>query len=321
MAKKILSSQTLGSSSTNTSSYSSVTNKATSNAKSWNTSKVSNKIKNALKNAEKSYSSPYEDYLNKVAGDIQNRKDFNYDVNKDALYQQYAKQYKALGNQAMQETMANASALTGGYGSSYATTAGQQAFNNYMQQLNDIVPDLYAQARTNYDTETSNLYNEANLYAGLDSEAYNRWNENRNYYLTKYDNEWNRNAVSHSSQVDKSSQIEKSGSSSNSSSSSTNYVNSKAASGSGNDSSKNAISEITANDYKYYQNASEWLGNNGLGEYIDDMYNWDTFINEYKSDKEFRKKYNPNSADSTDYQDKAYSKYLQEYLQRAAGQR
>lgn len=224
MAKKLLSSQTLGSNSTSSSSYSNVTNKSSSNAKNWNTSKVSKKTRNALLNAEKPFASKYESYLNNTLGDIQNRKDFSYDVNKDALYQQYKKQYQALGNQAMQETMANASSLTGGYGSSYATTAGQQAYNNYMQQLNDIVPDLYAQARTNYDTKTSNLYNEASLYAGLDSEAYNRWSENRNYYQTKYDNEWNRNAVSHSSQIDKSSQTEKNSSSSNSSSSSSTYT-------------------------------------------------------------------------------------------------
>lgn len=309
MAKKLLSSQTLGSNSS--SSFSSVTNKNTSNLKSWNTSKVSAETRKGLKNAEKAYSSPYEGYLNQALGDIQNRKAFNYDINKDALYQQYAKQYKALGNQAMQETMAEASALSAGYGNSYATTAGQQAYNRYVQQLNDIVPDLYAQAHANYNTETSNMYNKANLYAGLDSEAYSRYMDNKNYMLTKYDNEWNRNAVSHSTQTDKSTQTEKS-SSSSSSSSSTYTPKTKAT---------KTIPKIKASDYKYYQNASEWLGNNGLGEYIDGLYNWDEFINEYKNDKEFRKKYNPNSADSTNYQDKAYSKYLQEYLQRASGQR
>lgn len=186
-----------------------------SNGRSWNTSRVSRGTSQGLKRAERSYSSPYGKMLSGAVRDIQGRKDFEYDLNEDALYKQYAEQYKALGNQAMQDTMANAATLTGGYGNSYATTAGQQAYNSYLQQLNDIVPQLYQQARTNYDNETQNLYNKANLYQGLDSEAYQRWSNNRNYYLDKYNNEWNRNAVSHSSQTDSSSQSSRSGSSSN----------------------------------------------------------------------------------------------------------
>lgn len=202
-------------------SFSSVRNTSTSNGKSWNTSSVSKGTTKALKNAEQPFSSQYTGYLNSVLDKINNRQDFAYDLNGDALYQQYAEQYKALGNQAMQETMANAASLTGGYGNSYATTAGQQAFNSYLQQLNDIVPDLYAQARSNYDSETNNLYNQADLYAGLENEDYTKWSNDRNYYSEKYNNEWNRNAVSHSSQTDKSTQMERSSSSSSSSGNST----------------------------------------------------------------------------------------------------
>lgn len=185
-----------------------------SNGTSWNTSNVSKKTINGLNKAERSYNSPYSKLLSGAVNDIQNRKDFEYDLNEDALYKQYADQYKALGNQAMQDTMANAATLTGGYANSYATTAGQQAYNSYLQQLNDIVPQLYQQARSNYDNKTQNLYNKASLYQGLDSEAYQRWSNNRNYYMDKYNNEWNRNAVSHSKQTDTSSQSSRSGSSS-----------------------------------------------------------------------------------------------------------
>ena len=121
----------------------------------------------------------------------------------------------------MQDTMANASTLSGGYGNSYATTAGQQAYNSYLQQLNDIVPTLYQQARSNYDTETSNQYNKASLLQGLDSEAYQRYSNNRSYYADKYNNEWNRNAVTHSKQTDTSTQIQNSSSSTSSHSTNT----------------------------------------------------------------------------------------------------
>ena len=49
-----------------------------------------------------------------------NREDFQYDVDADALYQQYKDRYVELGKTAMQDTMGKAVALTGGYGSSYA---------------------------------------------------------------------------------------------------------------------------------------------------------------------------------------------------------
>lgn len=224
LKKKNISGVTTNSESSSTNSFSQVTNTSNSNAKSWNTSHVSKKTKKARNNAEKPFSSEYTNYLNSTLASINNRKKFEYDLNADSLYKQYAEQYKALGNQAMQDTTANAATLTGGYGNSYAVTAGQQAYNSYLQQLNDIVPDLYAQARTNYNNDTNELYNKASLYQGLESDAYSRWSENRDYYENKYNNEWNRNAVSHSTQTDKSTQTERSSSSSSGSSTSTSYA-------------------------------------------------------------------------------------------------
>ena len=42
--------------------------------------------------------------------------------------------------------MGQAAALTGGYGSTYGEQVGQQAYNAYLQNLNDIVPQLQQQA-------------------------------------------------------------------------------------------------------------------------------------------------------------------------------
>ena len=65
--------------------------------------------------------------LDSVYSNIKNYGDFSYDVNSDALYQQYANQYIQQGKMAMQDTIGQASAMTGGYGNSYAATAGNQA--------------------------------------------------------------------------------------------------------------------------------------------------------------------------------------------------
>lgn len=107
-------------------------------------------------------------------GQIANRPKFQYDVDQDALYQSYRDQYARNGQRAMTDTMGQAAALTGGYGSTYAQAVGQQQYNDYMTKLNAEIPNLYAQARTAYDKDTDDLYNRYNLAANMESQEYNR---------------------------------------------------------------------------------------------------------------------------------------------------
>jgi hypothetical protein len=151
---------------------------------------------------------------------ILNRKEFSYDLNGDALYQQYKNMYSALGKQAMTDTMGKAAALTGGYGNSYAATAGNQAYLGYMQQLGAIVPELYNLALSAYNAEGDRLNNNFNLlstdrntqygewsdrynqlvndrgyygdnYNNAFSQDYNMWSDNRDYDTSQYWNEYN----------------------------------------------------------------------------------------------------------------------------------
>ncbi len=110
------------------------------------------------------------DWMNQVLGDIQNGKKFSYDVNGDALYQQYKDSYMRQGKIAMQDAMGQAAAMTGGYGNSYAASVGNQAYQSYLQQLNDRIPELYQLALDRYNTERQDLYNQY----GLLENAYNR---------------------------------------------------------------------------------------------------------------------------------------------------
>lgn len=102
--------------------------------------------------------------LNETLDKILNREKFSYDVNGDALYQQYKDLYTNQGKQAMMDTMGQASAMTGGYGSSYAQTVGQQTYQGYLQQLNDKVPELYQLALDQYNQEGQKLYDQYGLY-------------------------------------------------------------------------------------------------------------------------------------------------------------
>ena len=82
---------------------------------------------------------------------------FKYDYASDPVYQQYARQYTNAGKRAMDDTLAQVSARTGGLASSYAGGAAQQAYNKYMTDLDNIVPQLEQIAYNRYRDQQSDL--------------------------------------------------------------------------------------------------------------------------------------------------------------------
>lgn len=110
------------------------------------------------------YKASYDEQLQEIYDKIVNREKFTYNMNEDALYQQYADQYQLMGQKAMMDTMGQAASMTGGYGNSYASTAGNQAYQAYLQQINDALPEFYGMAQDQYNAEGEALYN---LYAML----------------------------------------------------------------------------------------------------------------------------------------------------------
>lgn len=144
------------------------------------------------------YKSQWQQSLNDAMNKILNREKFTYDLNGDALYQQYKDQYVNQGKQAMMDTMGQAAALTGGYGNSYAQSVGQQTYQGYLQNLNNKIPELYQLARNNYDADTAELYNRYGLYADREDQDYGRyrdlvsdWNNERDFLSGRYDTERN----------------------------------------------------------------------------------------------------------------------------------
>ena len=130
------------------------------------------------------YQSRWDDELTSLYDQIRNRKKFSYDMGTDPLYQQYREQYQRLGRLAMQDTMGQAAALTGGYGSTYGEQVGQQAYNAYLQNLNDIVPQLQQQAYQRYQDEGTDLYNQYSLVKGREtvSDYYSDLSDARSAY-------------------------------------------------------------------------------------------------------------------------------------------
>lgn len=116
----------------------------------------------------------WQSQLDNTMNKIMNREKFTYDLNGDALYNQYKDRFVNQGKMAMMDTMGQAAALTGGYGNSYAQAAGQQAYQNHLLGLNDMVPELYNLAYQKYNDDTNALYKQFDMLGQKEEQAYNR---------------------------------------------------------------------------------------------------------------------------------------------------
>lgn len=156
-----------------------------------------------LQYAQKSaptYANSYEGQLKEIYDKIVNRGKFQYDINSDMLYQQYKQQYQNNGRLAMQDTMGQAAALTGGYGSSYGQAVGQQQYDAYLQDLNDVIPELYSQAYQQYSDEGDKMIQQYSLLGDLAdreyqqySDDYDRWFAETQAALAQYNADRNFN--------------------------------------------------------------------------------------------------------------------------------
>lgn len=137
--------------------------------------------------APQAYTPKYETQINDTIDKILNREEFSYDINGDALYNQYKDQYIKSGKLAMEDTMARAAAMTGGYSNTWAQTAGQAAYSQELSKLNDVIPELYQMALDKYNAEGNTLRNNYALLTDADNAAYSRYRDSKNDYLTERD--------------------------------------------------------------------------------------------------------------------------------------
>ena len=131
------------------------------------------------------YAPVWQDEADSYLSQYQNRDPFSYDFNSDALYQQYKDMYIQQGQMAMMDTMGQASTMTGGYGNSYAQTAGQQAYNQYLNQLNAIIPELNQMAYDRYTQEGQELLQMYDLYMNRENTEYGRYQDKLSNWYTE----------------------------------------------------------------------------------------------------------------------------------------
>lgn len=144
------------------------------------------------------YKSQYGTQITDLVQQLQNRPKFEYDVNTDPLYLQLRDIWKQDGLMAMEDTMGQAAQLTGGYGNSHAQMAGQQVYNNYLRQVNEMVPELKEAARADYDADTDVLLRNLGLLMDQDNTDYARWMDEleRQRYAEQLEYERGRDALS-----------------------------------------------------------------------------------------------------------------------------
>lgn len=114
------------------------------------------------------YNSEYMDTLNELAKQLIS---MNYDDwTKGSQYQALADRYGNNGRMSMQDVLGQVASRTGGLASSYAATAAQQQYNQYMAQLEEVARQMYSQDR-------SDLLDNANLYRNLANDEYDRYRD------------------------------------------------------------------------------------------------------------------------------------------------
>ena len=147
------------------------------------------------------YNNQKELAVDKALDALVNRERYAYRPEDDKFWGLYKDRYTQLGQRAMKDAMGQAAGLTGGYGTSYGQVVGQNAFNEYMQDLMLQLPQMEQRAydrwldygdelARNFDLTNQNYKNYYQRHRD-DVEDYNDNRDRvRDYYEELYD-EWN----------------------------------------------------------------------------------------------------------------------------------
>ena len=138
------------------------------------------------------YTSKWQQQLDAAMDKILNREAFSYDLNGDALYRQYKDRAVKNGRLAMKDTMGQAAAMTGGYGSSYAQSAGQQAYQKQMDTLTGQAAQLYDRARQDYDRQGQTDRDRYDLLRQRENSSYNQYKQSLSSWETENQRLWDR---------------------------------------------------------------------------------------------------------------------------------
>lgn len=148
--------------------------------KEFEASKATEEAKKAVQEQARKrpeYAGRYDQALSQALDALMQQPSFRYRLDGDALYKRYRDSAVKNGRLAMEDTLGQGAALTGGYGNSYAQSAGQQAYARQLDALADRIPELYTLAMEQYRLQSQGLKDKYNLLLGADSRDYGRYTD------------------------------------------------------------------------------------------------------------------------------------------------
>lgn len=122
---------------------------------------------------------PLGDHWYRTARDLTqqlaDRPAFSYDPENDPLWQGVKASWLQGARRSMSDTLGRASALTGGYASSYAQSTAQQSYDQQLFRLAELLPDYYDRARSAYDKQGKALEDAVGQALGIYDQDYRAW--------------------------------------------------------------------------------------------------------------------------------------------------
>ena len=134
-------------------------------------------LQNVQQQKPQSYSSKWSGALDNILQQIQNPGEFKYSLDGDGLFQSYKDMYTQKAKQGAQDTMGVAAGLTGGYGNSWAQSAGAQAYQQNLLPLYDKAMEFAKMAQDRYNADRADKYNQLSALQGMEESDYGRYRD------------------------------------------------------------------------------------------------------------------------------------------------
>ena len=142
------------------------------------------------------FNSYYDSQIKTLYDRLQSRPDFKYEalqITRRQLTERLALQEPGSAEALLTQGLIEATDLL------LRQFEQSEAYQGYLQKLNDIIPDLYNQAYSRYNQEGDNLRSDIALANSLKESDYGMyrdqvsdWQADRNFAQNAYDNEYNR---------------------------------------------------------------------------------------------------------------------------------
>lgn len=145
-----------------------------------------NTKRDASEKDSEDYTYMAKDMIDKI---IEKSASYTYDVNADPLYNQYRDMYRKESTLAAKDIFGLASALTGGYGNSYAATAATSAAGQYVDKLAEKEAELEQNHYDRYKDELDGMYSVYDAYTDISEREYERERDEKSDLSVQKENE------------------------------------------------------------------------------------------------------------------------------------